>query len=58
MKVVAKPIEVIFVMDTKGIITPLRLKIVKFYELTYRNSRWGITNVMFNIELIILLRIN
>ena len=27
MKVVAKPIEVISVMDTKGNITPLRLRI-------------------------------
>lgn len=29
MKVVAKPIEVLSVMDTKGNITPLRLKIEK-----------------------------
>lgn len=29
MKVVAKPIEVISVMDTKGIVTPLRLRIIK-----------------------------
>ena len=29
MKVVAKPIEVISVMDTKGIITPLRLRLVR-----------------------------
>lgn len=29
MKVVTKPIEVISVMDTKGIITPLRLRIVR-----------------------------
>lgn len=29
MKVVAKPIEVISIMDTKGIITPLRLRIVR-----------------------------
>jgi hypothetical protein len=29
MKIVAKPIEVISVMDTKGVITPLRLRIVR-----------------------------
>ena len=29
MKVVAKPIEVISIMDTKGIVTPLRLRIIK-----------------------------
>lgn len=29
MKVVAKPIEVISVMDIKGVITPLRLRIIR-----------------------------
>jgi hypothetical protein len=38
VKIVAKPIEVIFWCDAKGLITPLRLRIVKVDKSYYKNK--------------------